>query len=44
MAFEFENWAVIALGGIPNKVEYRLIGVNAGGPGVPSDVGTVSAV
>jgi hypothetical protein len=24
--------------------EYRLIGVNAGGPGLPSDIGTVSAV
>jgi hypothetical protein len=26
--FEFENWAVIALGGIPNKVQVGDMGVN----------------
>jgi hypothetical protein len=26
--FEFENWAVIALGGIPNKVQVGDIGVD----------------
>jgi hypothetical protein len=27
-AFEFENWAVIAVGGIPNKVQVGDIGVD----------------
>jgi hypothetical protein len=25
--FEFENWAVIALGGVPNKVQIRNMGI-----------------
>ena len=29
--FEFENWAVIALGGIPNKVQVGDMGVDAPG-------------
>ena len=28
--FEFENWAVIALGGIPNKVQVADMGVDDG--------------
>jgi hypothetical protein len=28
MPFEFENWAVIALGGIPNKVQVGDMGVD----------------
>jgi hypothetical protein len=28
---EFENWAVIALGGIPNKVQVDDMGVDEGG-------------
>jgi hypothetical protein len=27
-AFEFENWAVIALGGIPNKVQVGDLGID----------------
>ena len=34
--FEFENWAVIALGGIPNKVQVGNMGGRARTPCAPS--------
>ena len=33
--FEFENWAVIALGGIPNKVQVGDMGVDGASPEGP---------
>jgi len=37
--FEFENWAVIALGGIPNKVQVGDMGVDNHRPDGEGDFG-----